>query len=113
MFADKDKQRNAKKKLGATLMNNSLDKTRNKRLRAGYNALASGVALTKMQKRVALKMAGTYYDKLKRFFTQWRMNTFDNYRELIWAKKSRAIDRLVRSLCSEEHYYFLRWTGYV
>jgi len=63
--------------------------------------LALGVALTKMQKKVGYRMAATYYDKIKRFFMLWKMNTFDNYKELIYQKKARTIERLVRSQMGE------------
>jgi len=41
---------------------------RNRRLRPAYNKLAEGVVLTKMQRRICLRLSSVYYDKLKRYF---------------------------------------------
>jgi len=56
-----------------------------------------------------MRLNAVYYDKLKRFFIQWKLQTFDHFRELVEAKKARAIDRLIRENMGDLHFFFLLW----
>jgi len=58
-------------------------------------------------------MSAVYYDKLKRYFTTWRANTFANYAELLQSRKGRAIDKLVFATMSNEKFYLLMWVKYM
>jgi len=90
-----------------------LDREYRKDLRIPFNLLAEGVALTKMQRRICLRLSAVYYDKLKRYFRTWAANTFANYAAMLDAKKARAIDRLFWASLTKDHKAFKMWVSFM
>jgi len=109
---NKDRHRAMRKQLGSQKMGDTMDKIWRRRVRKGLAKFASGVTLTKSQKKIINRLFTVVWEKMKRANIQWRIVTNDKTRALYETKKARVLDRLVQASMSKDQQAIRIWMQY-